>query len=373
MRSEEWAEGRSSDSNDSPDRPELVSVPSVLRGPEPVSALGERFERAAFLVVGLTSIVVAVVVLARPQLSIPGLLALLGGAVALNSARFVIAGGRLLWAEGSAALRRLGRQAVSQLGALGIGLLAVGIALAAALYPSHAATVGVFLLAIALAAQGFARILGETGRSVPRWLRHSSAATGAVVIVLVVSALVFEGPAILAFAVAVGVILLVNGLETAVAGLKPEDPRQFEILKLLLFSAFYGLVLINWIDLYSKSVPSYGVWLVLSYVAPFGVLLVFEGIEAWPLAVSLGVLVSLMNDLGYFFMGDLIFGFHEALLPWVAGQLGFEGTKVVTVFLAGNVRLDITSWMMGASIYARAAVVALVLRHWWHRPTGIYA
>ncbi len=342
-------------------------------GARPSSAWDDA-ERVALIAVGLVSTIVSVIVLARPALSVSGLLLLLGGAVALNSARSLVAGGRLF--QGGLrrwGLPRWGRAALRELGLLGIGAIAVAIGAAAVFFPGPAERVAVFLLAIALAAQGLARIFEGLGGNVPSWLRQASVATGAIIIVLVVAALAFEGPAILAFAVVVGVILLVNGLETVVAGLRPHDPRQFEILKLLFFSAFYGLVLINWIDLYSKSVPSYSVWLVLAYMAPFGVLIVFEGVEAWPLATSLGLLVSLMNDLGYFFMGDLIFGFHEPLAPWIVGQLGFSGNEVVTVFQAGAYSLNVTSWMMGLSIYARVAVVAAILTYWWRRPSGIYA
>ena len=190
---------------------------------------------------------------------------------------------------------------------------------------------------------------------------------------LVVVAISFEGLALVGFAILVGVILLVTGIETVVTGLHPTDPRQFVLLKLVLFSAFYGLILINWIDLYGKSVPAYGVWLILTYMAPFGVLMVFEGWQSWPLALSLGLMVSLMNDVGYYFVGNLLFGFHQNLGPWIEGQLGLLGSQVVTYFEGGSFTLAVTSWMMGLSIYARVAVVAAVLYYWWQHPGAIVA
>jgi hypothetical protein len=108
-------------------------------------------------------------------------------------------------------------------------------------------------------------------------------------------------------------------------------------------------------------------------MAPFGVLLVFEGWDSWPLATSLGLLVSLFNDVGYFFIGNLLFGFHEDLGPWISGQLGFQGTKIVTYFEGGNFSLAVPSWLMGLSIYARAAVVGAILYNWWRHPGQIVA
>ena len=326
------------------------------------------------MLVGLTSVIVAIVVLARPQLTVTGLLLLLAGAVAMNSVRSLLAGGRIFRAmDGTLALPKWGVKVYRELGILGVGVLAVGIAFAAILFPGTTAVVAVFLLAVALVAQGLARIAEGLGRSALGWLRGTSMVTGAVIVVLVVGSVAFEGFALLGFAVLVGVILLVNGTETIVAGLRPTDPRQFVILKLILFAAFYGLVMINWIDLFGKSVPGYGVWLVLTYMMPFGVLLVFQGWEAWPIAVSLGLLVSLMNDVGYYFVGNLLFGFNQPLVPWIAGQLGFRGTQVVTFFVGGPFTIPVTSWMMGASIYGRVIVVAIILVYWWRHPTGIVA
>ncbi len=348
--------------------------PVAPKATDPRAERWDRIERSGLVFVGLTSVVVAVIVLARPNLTVGELLILLAGAVALNSVRSLLAGGRwAIFGRGGFTLPGLGRIAYRDLGLLGIGLLSVAIALGVVFFPNTTTAVAVFLLAIALVAQGLARITEGVGRSVTGWIRGSSIATGAIVVILVVGAVAFEGFALLGFAILVGVILLVNGIDTVVVGLRPTDPRQFVLLKLILFAAFYGLVMINWIDLFGKEVPGYGVWLVLSYMAPFGVLLVFQGWEAWPLATSLGLLVSLMNDVGYFFVGNLLFGFHENLLPWIAGQLGFKGGQVVTYFEGGDFTITVTSWMMGLSIYARALVVAAILVYWWRHPTGIVA
>ena len=330
--------------------------------------------RGAQIFLGLFSIGFAVVVLATLEFTINGLLLLLGETVVLVSAQTLLAGGRLLsenWLQLRAPQFR--RHAARAWIIVGLGILAVALTAFALLDPGLATTAAAFLLAIVLVLLGLGRIFQAARVSAPLWLRGSLLSTGALIVLVVVIAVSFQSLALASFAILVGIILLVTGVETVVTGLHPTDPRQFVLLKLILFSAFYGLILINWIDLYGKSVPAYGIWLVLTYMAPFGVLLVFEGWDSWPLAISLGLMVSLMNDVGYYFVGNLLFGFHQNLGPWIAGQLGFQGSQVVTYFEGGSFTLTVTSWMMGASIYARAAVVAVILLYWWRHPGEIVA
>ncbi|MGP8158404.1 MAG: hypothetical protein ACLPWO_02165 [Thermoplasmata archaeon] len=316
----------------------------------------------------------AVVVLATLEYSIKGLDLLLAEAVVLVSGQTILAGGRLLsenWFQLRAPHFRW--RAIGSWGILGLGVFALGLAAFAVLDPNLAATAGTFVLAIALVLMGFGRLFQAGGVAVPLWLRGSMASTGALIVLLVVVCVAFEGLALASFAILVGIILLVTGIETVVTGLHPTDPRQFVLLKLILFSAFYGLILINWIDLFAKQAPAYGIWLILTYMSPFLVVIVFEGWRSWPLATSLGLLVSLMNDLGYYFVGNLLFGFHVNLGPWILGQLGFRGNQFVTYFNAGNWGLSVSSWMMGLSIYLRAAVVGVILYYWWQHPGEIVA
>jgi hypothetical protein len=323
---------------------------------------------------GLFSIAFAVVVLATLEFTLRGLLLLLGETVVLVSAQTLLAGGRIV-SENWFQLRapRFWRRAVSGWGLVGLGVLCVAVTAFAVLDPNLAATGATFVLASVLALLGLGRLFQAIGVEAPMWLRGSLLSTGALILLGVVIAVLFEGFALASFTILAGVILLVTGIETVVTGLHPTDPRQFVLLKLILFSAFYGLILINWIDLFGKSVPAYGIWLLLTYMAPFGVLMVFEGWRSWPLAASLALLVSLMNDVGYFFIGNLIFGFHENLGPWIAGQLGLLGNQVVTYFEGGSFTITVTSWMMGFSIYARIAVVAAILYYWWQHPSEIVA
>jgi uncharacterized membrane protein HdeD (DUF308 family) len=229
----------------------------------------------------------------------------------------------------------------------------------------------VFLLSVTLTIQGLGRILNSSKRGRPAWLRGSGLVTGLLTVALAVGAVLVPNIAALTLVPLLGALVLVNGVEMVVWGLRPTDPRQVTLLKLVLFSAFYGLVLVNWIDLFATSAPAYHVWLIMTYMAPFGVLIVFQGLKDWQLAVSLGLLVSLMNDVGYFFIGDLLFGFHRALLPWIEGQLGLQGAQVLFTFQGGAFEFPVTSVLMGFSIYARVAVVALILYHWWQHPSRI--
>ncbi len=357
-----------------------LPAPRGSPGGEPGAAGARRARvredagRLAQVFVGLFSVGFAVVVLAQPQLSDTGLVLLLAEAVGLVSLQTIVAGGRLLTSirsglrEPEAWWRR-----IQSWGIVGVGLLAVALAAFAVLDPTIAVTAAVAVLAFALVTAGFGRIFQSNGVALPRWLRGSALGTGVFTVGVVIVAIAFNGFAVATFSILVGVILAINGIETVVAGLRPTDPRQFVLLKLILFSAFYGLILINWIDLFGKTVPAYGIWLILTYMAPFGVLLVFEGWDSWPLATSLGLLVSLFNDVGYFFIGNLIFGFHEDLGPWIAGQLGFHGSQTVTYFEGGNFVITVASWMMGLSIYLRALVVGVILFYWWRHPGRIVA
>jgi uncharacterized membrane protein HdeD (DUF308 family) len=313
---------------------------------------------------GLFCVGFGVVVLAEPTLSITGLLVLLAEAVALLTAQTLLAGGRLVIARFWVSLQHP-RSWLHSLQAWGV--------VAVARHPALVTSVSILVLAVAVVSQGLARILVAGGVALPTWYRGSTLGLGIFTILVAVLSIAFYGYAITAFAVLVGVLLVFSGIEGVVVGLHPTDPRQIVLLKLILFAAFYGLILINWIDLFGKSVPGYGVWLIMTYMAPFAVLLVFQGWRSWPLAVSLGLLVSLFNDVGYFFVGNLIFGFHENLGPWILGQLGFLGNQWVTTFQGGTFSINVTSWMMGLSIYLRALVVGLILVYWWRHPGEIVA
>jgi uncharacterized membrane protein HdeD (DUF308 family) len=354
----------------SPAPPPPAPVPSS----DARRSLRVNIGRAAQIFLGLFSIGFGVVVLASPELSVSGLLRLVAESVVILSVQSILVGGRVLSEEWLGSRSPLfWPHALRSWGIVGVGVVGVALAAFAILDPNLAVTWVTFVLAGAIVLIGLGRLIQATGAALPRWMRGSLVSTGVLIVALIVLAATFQALTVWGFAILVGIILLATGIETVVTGLHPTDPRQFVLLKLILFSAFYGLILINWIDLYGKSVPAYGIWLILTYMAPFGVLIVFEGWRSWPLAASLGLLVSLMNDVGYYFIGNLIFGFHQNLGPWIEGQLGLLGNQVVTYFEGGSFTITVTSWMMGATIYARIAVVAAILYYWWQHPGEIVA
>ncbi|HEV2139233.1 MAG TPA: DUF308 domain-containing protein [Nitrososphaerales archaeon] len=316
--------------------------------------------RALEVVLGLATVVVSVVILANPNYQTEDLVVLLSVALLFSAVRIIATGGLKKRLAG-----------LERLGLLGAGLLATVVLLLVIFLPGLSYQTFVFLFAISLTAQGLGRIIPSTRRIEPRWLRGSAFATGALAIVLAAVAVLVPNIAALTLVPLFSVVVLMSGIEMIVWGLRPTDPRQLTLLKLILFSAFYGLVLVNWIDLFATSAPAYHIWLILTYMAPFGVLIVFQGLKDWQLALSLGLLVSLMNDVGYYFIGDLLFGFHQALVPWVEGQLGLLGPQLLFTFQGGAFTIPVTSTLMGISIYARVVVVALILYHWWRHPTKI--
>lgn len=316
--------------------------------------------RASEVILGLASVVISVVVLANLNYQTTELVLLLSIALLFSAIRMMATGG----------LKR-GRRLLEELGLIGGGMLTVVVLLVVILLPGLSFETLVFLFAISLTIQGLGRILHSAKKGHPAWLRGSALATGALTVSLAVGAVLVPNIAALTLVPLLGAIVLLNGIEMVVWGLRPTDLRQLTLLKLVLFSAFYGLILINWLDLYGTSAPAYHIWLVMTYMAPFGVLIVFQGFKDWQLALSLGLLVSLMNDVGYFFIGDLLFGFHRALLPWVEGQLGFLGNQLLFTFQGGVFNIPVTSTLMGISIYSRMAVVAFILYHWWRQPSRL--
>jgi uncharacterized membrane protein HdeD (DUF308 family) len=347
-----------------------------VRVPTP-PAPGPRYDalaRAVEILMGLVTAGVSIVVLANPLVSLGTLIVLLSVALGADAVRLILPS-----APGKAPWSRVARELESTVGGLlrlwrvALGVVVVLLVVTVLVEPQLAQLTLLYLLAAGIVFLSFGRISRAYGPDMPSWLRISSVGTGIIALFLVIVAVTAPAIGLATLAVLLAVSMLVNAVQSVVWGLRPTDPRQVVLLKVVLFSLFYGLVLINWIDLFGKSVPGYGVWLILTYFAPFMVLLVFEGLSEWPLALSLGLLVSLANDVGYYFVGNLLFGFHQNLGPWIAGQLGFEGTQLVTIFQAGFVSINVDSWQMGLSIYLRAIVVGGVLYYWWVHPSRIVA
>jgi len=317
-----------------------------------------KWVRAAEVALGILSVVVTLIVVLNPSFGTGTIVSLLAFAVILNSFRIVSSGGALL----PAMLRGL---------SVGLGLLTAIIVAIVILSPRVGIATLTLIFAIGLAIQGAARLAHTTHVGHPRWLRVSALTTGALTLVLAGTIALLPSATMVSLVALLALALVVNGIDSVIAGLRPSTGKQLTLVKLVVFALVYGFVNVNWIDLYYNQVPAYHIWLILTYMAPFGVLLVFQGFKDWQLAFSLGLLVSLMNDLGYYFSGDLFFGFHVQLIPWLEGQLGFEGGKLLFVFQGGLFTIPVTSYLMGASVYGRVAVVVLVLYHWWRRPAGL--
>jgi hypothetical protein len=146
-----------------------------------------------------------------------------------------------------------------------------------------------------------------------------------------------------------------------------QNERMRVLVSLLGFSAVYGLILINWVDLFNPQMPGYHIWLIQMYLAPFGLILLLRGAGIWPVALASGLFVSLMNDLFYYPIGDLLFGFHTNLAVWWAQQFGLMGGRVLWTFEGGAFTFPVTSMIMAASIFARIAVVGMLVYYWSSR------
>jgi len=93
------------------------------------------------------------------------------------------------------------------------------------------------------------------------------------------------------------------------------------------------------------------------------------GLRSWKLALAMGLLVTLLNDLTYAPMGNLLFNQGRDLLSWYSNQLGLAGWDYRFIADFGLFRVPAWSWLMGLSIYVRIALVVLLL--WsWRRPSS---
>ena len=315
--------------------------------------------RVVEVIIGLLTVVISLAVIADPDYGAQNLVPLLSLALIFSAVRMIAAGGA-----------RRSLMTIQGLGAAGSGVVALVLVVSVVLEPGLSLQTLVILLAISLTIQGLGRMLYSAGRGPPSWLRGSSLATGIAMVLLAAVVEFARGVALLTLVELLALTVLVGGAEAVLFGLGPTNPRQLTLLKLVVFAAFYGIIFVNWIDLFNGGayiyvVPGYHIWVLVAYLIPFGILLVIRGRKDWELALSLGLLASLGNDLGYFVVGNAFFGFHVNLLDWYAHQFGFYGNTMLFVFNGGFFTFSVPSWLMGASIYARMAVVGLSLRHWW--------
>jgi hypothetical protein len=138
--------------------------------------------------------------------------------------------------------------------------------------------------------------------------------------------------------------------------------------KLILYSFAYGFFIVNIVDLTTKGFPWYHIFLTLLYFYPFLIVCLMSGFENWELLAGLGLASSLMNDLFYAVVSNILFHGGYNLQEWFIQQLGFRGLRVLFNFQGGFFTFPVTSLLMGVSIYARAALVTALLWKWWREP-----
>jgi len=309
--------------------------------------------RAVDVAIGVLSILAALIVALNPSYGSSTIASLLTFSLLFGAVRMFTTGGA----------RQL-RASFRGLGVAG-GVVSAAILVFLILSPGIGLTTLVLVVAATMAVQGVTSLSHFLHRGHPKWLRTSSLTVGLLFLLLAAVAALLPGLAVVSVVALLTLNLGITGLNSLIAGIRPETKAGQTLVKLLIFALVYGFLNVNWIDLYYNEVPGYHIWLILAYLAPFGVLIVFQGLKDWQLALSLGLLVSLCNDVGYFFTGDLLFGFHVDLVAWLEGQLGLLGNKVLFDFQGGAFNFPVTSILMGLSIYARVAAVAALLYHWW--------
>jgi hypothetical protein len=157
----------------------------------------------------------------------------------------------------------------------------------------------------------------------------------------------------------------IHKLQSKLSGSKltSEVLRTNKTLFLLIFAVVYGLIFINFIDIVTPggNIGGYHLWLVLMYFVPFAILSVID-IKNWKLTLGLGLLTSVMNDVFYGLMRNMM-GQPYDLTRYYNLWLIPQSTKLFTLNL-GFITIPVMSWMMAASIYIRfGAVFALLEGH----------
>jgi hypothetical protein len=136
--------------------------------------------------------------------------------------------------------------------------------------------------------------------------------------------------------------------------------KRFSLL--FAFAVVYGLVFINYIDIFTSGANSgYHLWLIFMYFLPFAGFSMLN-VRNWQLTLGLGLTASLMNDVFY---GPVrcLFGLPLDLQWYYSNWLIPQGTELFH-FNLGFGLLPVYSWMMAASIYGRVAVVVALFWLW---------
>ncbi|MCW4024503.1 MAG: hypothetical protein NWF01_05645 [Candidatus Bathyarchaeota archaeon] len=154
-----------------------------------------------------------------------------------------------------------------------------------------------------------------------------------------------------------------------------DDPNEVERRKLLeivnkkfklyiVLAIVYGVVFINYIDLVFGGSSGYHLWLIPMYFFPFFALSALSFKRNIRLTLALGLIASLMNDIfygpvGYLFgstrIPDLGLYFTHWFIP--------SNTFLFSLNLGFTV-VDVYSWMMSLTIYARIFLIFVLIRAW---------
>lgn len=134
-----------------------------------------------------------------------------------------------------------------------------------------------------------------------------------------------------------------------------------KLLLLLIYFIFYGVFIINVIDLNLISSGWFHIFLIMLYFYPSIGILLISKLRNWDLALALGFLISLMNDLFFAPIGNLLSASNYNLLDWYMRQFGFQGLRQFWTFQGGIATFKVTSIAIGLSVYARLIVVIYFL------------
>jgi len=133
------------------------------------------------------------------------------------------------------------------------------------------------------------------------------------------------------------------------------------LASLIVFSVLYGFFFVNYIDLNVRGadIKGYHLWLTALYFVPFFPLLL-QDLENWRIFLSMGLLVSLMNNLFYYPSAIVMFGRKVDLWRFYMSQLGFMGWMAPPWsfdYLLFRVRPY--SWLKGFTVYVRMVIIGL--------------
>jgi CheY-like chemotaxis protein len=160
----------------------------------------------------------------------------------------------------------------------------------------------------------------------------------------------------------IGTSRLIDSI-TEIIGNRSKSTKDFDrkFVLYLVFAVVYGFVFINYIDVLSGGYEGYHLWLVIMYFFPFATLsMLFP--RNLQLTVGLGLLVSLMNDVFYGVMRNLM-GF-PLNLTWYYHNWLIPGNATLFQLNLGFTTIPVLSWMMALSIYLRIAAVVILLKIW---------